>query len=62
MAADQMIRNLSMKIGDVGLGSIELCVIAAEGGCTHKDRGDRSVNQMQFNLGQLNKTIEQEVS
>ena len=38
MAADQMIRNLSMNIGDVGLGSIELCVIAAEGGCTHKHR------------------------
>ena len=24
-SSDQMIRNLSMKIGDVGLGSIELC-------------------------------------
>ena len=38
MAADQMIRHLSMKIGDVGLGSIELCAIAAEGVCTHKHR------------------------
>ena len=27
-SSDQMIRNLSMKIGDVGLGSIELCAIA----------------------------------
>ena len=38
MATDQMIRNLSMNIGDVGLGSIELYAIAAEGGCTHTHR------------------------
>ena len=25
-SSDQMIRNLSITIGDVGLGSIELCV------------------------------------
>ena len=33
-----MMRNVSMDIGDVGLGSIELCAIAAEAGCTHKYR------------------------
>ena len=26
-SSDQMVRNLSMKIGDVGLGSIKLCAI-----------------------------------
>ena len=40
MAADQMIKNLSMNIGDIGLGSIELCAIAAEGGFTHKHRAE----------------------
>ena len=32
IAADQMIRNLSMKIGEVDSGSARLHLVAAEGG------------------------------